>query len=458
MANVSFGGLITGLDTKALIAGLVKAESGSIDILQRQKVRYQAQDGVVTSLISALADLKSKAQALSLSKDFNKRSATSTDSGVVTVSASSTAEVGSHSIVVDKLAKNQIIKSASFTSESASIGMGTLTLTINGKTTDIVVDATNDTLSGLKSAINSAGADVSASIVNVGTNASPDYRLLVQSKNTGTANAVAISGTLSGGGDPFAASGEVVQSAADAVFSVNGLVVTRASNKVSDVITGVTFTLQKEGDGDGTVESSDASAQISIASDSAAIKDSVQGFVDSYNAVAKIINDQFTIDPDTKRQGSMGGDAGLRGVMSRLRKEMTATIDTVDDLKRLSDIGINFQKDGTLALDEAKFTAALADDPDGVSDLFSLVNNGLGKRVPEAVDDFIGFLDGTLTFRQKGIRSSIDSIDRKIEREQARIEAYQEQLVQQFTALEQMVSQMKSQGDFLAQRLSALQK
>lgn len=458
MANVSFGGLITGLDTNALIAGLVKAESGSIDILQRQKVRYQAQDGVVTSLLSALADLKSKAQALSLSKDFNKRAATSADSGVITVSASSTAEVGSHSIVVDRLAKNQIVKSTSFSSETGSTGMGTLTLTINGKTTDIIVDATNDTLSGLKSAINSSGADVSASIVNVGTSASPDYRLLVQSKNTGTANAVAISGTLSGGTDPFSGGGEVVQSAADAVFSVNGLVVTRASNKVSDVVTGVTFTLQKEGNGDGTVQSSDASAQISIASDSAAIKDSVQGFVDSYNAVAKIINDQFTIDPDTKRQGSMGGDAGLRGVMSRLRKEMTATVDTVDNLKRLSDIGINFQKDGTLALDEAKFTAALTDDPDGVGDLFSLVNNGVGKRIPEAVDDFIGFLDGTLTFRQKGIRSSIDSIDRKIEREQARIEAYQEQLVQQFTALEQMVSQMKSQGDFLAQRLSALQK
>src|SRR3972149_10653355 len=98
MANVQFGGLITGLDVNALISGLVKAEHRSVDILQNQKVRYQAQDGVLTAVVSALGNLKSAAQALSLATDFSKHSAASSDTSVLTASADSTAENGSNTI------------------------------------------------------------------------------------------------------------------------------------------------------------------------------------------------------------------------------------------------------------------------------------------------------------------------------------------------------------------------
>ncbi|MBI3066868.1 MAG: hypothetical protein HYY82_18255 [Deltaproteobacteria bacterium] len=236
MANVQFGGLITGLDTNALIAGLVKVEHRSVDVLQAQKVRYQAQDGVFTALISALGNLKSSAQGLSLANDFNKRSASSNDSTVVTAAADSTASVGSYSIVVDRLAAAKTIRSTSFASTTAAIGTGTLTLTVGSTNTSVTVDGTNNTLTGLKDAINGSGAAVTASIVNVGTSATPDYRLVVQSKETGTENAVTISGTLAGGADPFSGGGEVVQGAADALFSINGLTVTRAGNTVSDVV------------------------------------------------------------------------------------------------------------------------------------------------------------------------------------------------------------------------------
>jgi len=72
------------------------------------------------------------------------------------------------------------------------------------------------------------------------------------------------------------------------------------------------------------------------------------------------------------------------------------------------------------------------------------------------VDDFIGTLDGTLTARQTGLQSDIDRIDDKIGSEQDRVAALQDRLTQQFSALEQLVSQLKSQGDFLTQQLSAL--
>jgi len=456
MANIQFGGLITGLDTNALIKGLTDAERGPSNVLQRQKTVLQAQQGVYTSLVSQLADLKSAAEDLSLANDFTKRSATSSDSSVLSASADSTALSGFNTVVVDSLAKAQTIESNSFSSVSAAIGTGTLTIHVGGSSTTVNIDSTNNTLSGLKSAINSSGADVNASIVNVGTSGAPDYRLVVQSKNSGTDNAVTITGALTGGSDAFTNGGQVVQAAANAVFSVNGLDITRASNTVSDVIPGVTFTLLKEGDHDGLIESTDASATVTIASDSSALKDSIQKIIDSYNTVNKTVNDEFTLNPDTKRQGALAGDTAIRGVISRLRAQLSAPGGIGVGITSISDIGISFQKDGSLTLDDAKLENALATDPTGVSNLFTLVQNGIGKRIPDTIDGFIGSISGSLTARQKGIQQSINQIDDKVAREDKRITDLQDRLTQQFSALEKLVSQLKSQGDFLTQQLSTL--
>ncbi len=455
MASVQFGGLITGLDTKSLIAGLVAAESHPIDLLQNQKTVLQAKQGVYASLVGALGGLKSDAQALSLATDFNKRAAESSDATVLKASADSEAQPGFNTIVVDTLAKAQSIQSTGFTSADDAVGTGQLTILVGGNATTITIDATNNTLTGLQNAIRNSGAKVSAAIVNVGSSATPDFRLVVQSKDTGVANAVTISGALAGGTDPFAGGGHVVQAAADALVSVNGLTVSRSSNTISDVIPGVTLVLLKEGNHDGAIDGADASANVTVSSDNSAIQDSIQQFIDSYNAVNKIVNDQFAFNQDTQHQGTLAGDASLRGVISRLRSELAQPGGIGVGFKYLSDIGISFEKDGSLTLDESKLNNALDTDPTGVSNLFTLVQNGVGKRIPDAVDDFISTLDGTLTARQKGVQSDIERIDNKIASEQERVASLQERLTEQFSALEQLVSQLKSQGDFLTQHLTS---
>ena len=457
MANVQFGGLITGLDTNALIAGLVKAEHRSIDVLAAQKVRFQAQDAVITAVVGGLAKVRSAAQSLALSTDFQKKTASSSDASVLSVSASSAASAGNIDIVVDSLASAQTVQSTSFTASTAAIGTGTLTISAGGKTTSIVVDGTNNTLSGLRDTINDADGNVTATIVNVGA-ATADYRLILRSKNTGIANAVTVAGTLTGAADPFAGGGQIVQTAADAVFSVNGLTVRRSSNKVSDVVAGLSISLVGEGDRDGIVEATDRAAQIAVSADSSSVISSVKNLVESFNAVSKIVNDQFTLDPNTNRQGSTSGDASLRGVIARLRAELSRPGGFGVGYKYLSDVGISFQKDGSLTLDEAKLSEALADDPTAVGRLFLATEGGIGKRIPDAVDDFVSQVDGALTFRQKGIAQSLKRIDEKVVREEERIAAMQDRLTRQFSALEQIVSSLKSQGDFLAQQLSGLSR
>jgi flagellar hook-associated protein 2 len=456
MANVQFGGLISGLDTNALISGLVQAERRPITLLENQKVKLQAQQGVYTTVVGALGSLKSAAQRLSLGADFDKKIAASSDSTVLTASAGSGALTGSTTVVVDTIAKAQTIQSGTFSASTAEIGIGTLSIHVGDKITDVIIDNSNNTLDGLKSAINSSGAAVIASIVNVGTGAAPDYRLVVQSKNTGTENGVTVSGTLTGGTDPFPGGGNIVQTAADAVFTVNGLTITRSSNTISDVLPGVTLTLLKEGDRDGVIEAGDASASVTVSADSSAINSAIGEFVDSYNAINEIVNSQFGLNPDTQRQGTLAGDAALRGMMAKLRSELSKAGGIGVGFSYLSDVGIKFEKDGSLTLDDGIFTDALTKDPTGVSNLFVLAQNGIGKRIPDTVDDFISSVDGSLTFRQKGIESSITLIDQKVDREEERIAALQERLTQQFSALEQIVSQLKSQNDYLVQQLTGL--
>jgi flagellar hook-associated protein 2 len=457
MANIQFGGLITGLDTNALVAGLVQAERRSVTVLQSQKVRFQAQDAVFASVVGAMGSLKSSAQNISLSTDFIKRSATTSDAAVLTASASSTAAVGSSLVAVDSLAKAQSIQSTSITQTNATIGTGTLTISAGGAGTSVVIDNTNNTLEKLRDAINDSGAAVTATIVNVSAGAMADYRLVVQSDKTGTANGVTISGTMTGGADPFAGGGEVVQAATDAVIAVNGLKITRSTNTISDVIPGLSFTLLNEGDQDGIIDASDPTAKISVTADNSAIMKAITELVDNFNAVNEIVNEQFTLDPNTKRQGSTAGDASLRGMLSRVRRELSAAGGTGAGYAYLSDAGIKFEKDGSLTLDENKLTEALQEDPTALANLFIAKENGIGKRLPEAVDDFISAADGALVFRQKGIGQSIKQIEDKIAREERRIAILEEQLVKKFNALEELVSQLKSQGDFLAQQLSALQ-
>jgi flagellar hook-associated protein 2 len=327
---------------------------------------------------------------------------------------------------------------------------------LNGTNIDISIDHVNNTLEGLRDAINQSAAPVTATIINVSGGTTADYRLLIQSDETGTAHAVSVSSNLTGGVDPFPSGGEVVQEASDAVFGVNGLRISRSTNVISDVIPGLTLTLLNEGDRDGVIDATDPSAKIAVIPDQAEAAEAISNLVDDFNAINDIINEQFSLAPNSNRQGSTAGDAALRGVMSSLRKELSAA-GGLGRFTYLSDIGVRFGKDGSLTLDKVKLASALESDSTSVSNLFTAGENGIGTRLSETIDDFISTISGSLLLRQKGIGQSIKQIDDKIAREEARIARMEEHLLRKFNALEELVSQLKSQGDFLAQQLTGLQ-
>jgi flagellar hook-associated protein 2 len=449
MATIQFGGLASGLKTNELIEGLVKVERRSIDLLQAQGTRYQAQQGVLSILAGSLASIKSAAQGLSFSVDFNRHTISNSDETVVKATADSTALLGSYVVNVATLAKATVLQSTGYTSTTSTVGQGTLTINVGSASKDITIDATNNTLTGVKDAINDAGAGVTASIVNTGTASTPSYKLIVQSKNTGTENAVTISfAVFDGGSDPFAGGGDVVQAAGDASFTVNGLSLTRSSNSVSDAIPGVTLSLLKEGG---------ASSTVTVNKDTGSVVDNIKKLVDSYNGVAKIVAEQFALNGTTGRQGVLAGDSTARAAVSRLRAAFNSPSGLDGDIRSLSDLGISFQRDGSLKLDEAKLSSALSNDPEAVQKLFLKSENGIGQRIPDAVDSLIDSVSGAITARQNGIAKTLASLEKKIAREEERISAYEARLTAQFTSLEKLISQLNQQGDFLSQKLNTFQ-
>jgi flagellar hook-associated protein 2 len=451
MANIQFGGLATGLDTKSLIDGLVGAETASyITPLAKQKTLAQAKQGVLNTLSSSLATLKNSVQALSLTTDFNKRTVSSSDASVLTATADSSAQSGTFNVTVSSLAQAKSLQSStSYSSTTAAIGTGTLSITVGSTATLITVDSTNNTLVGLKDAINNSGAAVTASIVNVSASTTPQYTLVVRGKSTGTANDVTIASTLSSGSDPFVGGGTVVQAAADAQLSVNGLSLSRSSNTVSDAIPGVTLSLVKAG----------SSSTVAVASDTGALVSNIKKFVDAYNAVSKMAKDQFSLDPTTGRQqGTLAGESVLRSVVSRLRSALEVSGTNDSGPRTLSDLGISFQRDGSLAVNEGKLSTALTNNLTEVRDLFVSVKNGFGKRIPDVVDAFIGTGVGALTARIDGLGKVVGNLDKKITSEQRRIATYQQNLTKQFTSLEKLVSDLQSQGQYLTSHLAILTK
>lgn len=341
--------------------------------LTDKQIQAQSKMAGFDLLSNALNTIKSNLDSFRSTSTFNALTASSSDSTALGVSLSGKATAGSYEVVVSQRAQAQTLASLGVSSKYAALGEGTLSLTVGGSTKSITVDSSNNTLEGLKGAINAAGLPVNASIVNDGSG----YRLVLASQQTGAANNITIS-TLDSDGNDTDATGlsqfafgsgtnNMVQTIAaqDAAFSVNGLSLTSATNSVTGVIDGISLNLNKAQPG--------VPVSVSINADTASVVDKVQGFVDDMNAMRDVIKylGSFSKDPEDPTKGSLRGEQGLRSLENNLRSFMQFRSSDTGAIQTMADIGIKSNLDGTYSLDSTKLTAALSSNPDAVGNLFS---------------------------------------------------------------------------------------
>jgi flagellar hook-associated protein 2 len=390
-AATSSAGITTPtIDVAGIVGSLIAAEKQPLTGLNNQISSYQTKISAIGTVQSALSSFQTAAQGLN-SLTFNAYSATSSNSAVLSATASSIAKTANYSLTVSQLAQAQNLVASGQASATTAIGSGastTLTFdfgsisggtlsngtysgasfTSNGSATrSITIDGSNNTLSGIRDAINAANIGMTASIINDGS-ATP-YRLVLTSNTTGLANSVKISVTGDAAlasllaQDPAGSQNLSETSAArNANFTVNGIAISKTSNTVGDVVPGVTLNLA------GT---SATPVTLSTTPNTSSVSKAINDFVTAYNGAITAIQSQTGYDPTTKIAGTLQGDVSLSIIQSQMASMLTTTMgSTSGGFSNLTQIGIGFQKDGTLALDTTKLNSALNSNYQSVANLF----------------------------------------------------------------------------------------
>lgn len=385
------------LDINSIVSQLMTVEQRPLTALAKREAGYQAKITAFGSIQGALASLQNAVQGLNSTSKFQASKATSSDSASVGASASSTAVAGSYSLSVTTLAQQQKLVAAGHASDTASIGQGTSTTLsfdfgtisgaspVSGKYTGatftssgsgiktVTIDATNNSLRGIRDAINTANIGITATIINDG-GTSP-YRLALTSGNSGQSNSIKISVTGDAAlaallahdpaGLPAAQNFTETAAAQNAAFTVDGVAISKTSNTVSDVIGGVTLSLLKTTASPVTVD---------VALDSATVKSAVEKFAKSYNDLNKTLADLSSYNSATRQGATLQGDATVRSLQNQMRGILNTPVGSVAGAySTLSQIGVSFQKDGSLAVDSAKLNSAIASHPGDIADLFAAV-------------------------------------------------------------------------------------
>ncbi len=332
MPTISFGGLGNGLDFGQVVDQLVKVAQLPVDRLTKKKTDLNTKFTDLTTVSTKVAALQSAAQALRLPTSLDKTTASVSDPTVLSVSASSSATMGTHTIRVVQLAQShQVVNKAAKAVSSAiadivSGGSATFTFRVGSGANQTVTLSSAGTLTDLRDQINTLGAGVTASLINTGTEAAPSYRLALSSNNTGSANAITIvadgtdldllNGSGAGGIDTLAAAQNAQIQVGDQ--ALNPLTIERSSNTISDAIPGLALTLTKT-TGTGTV-------QVSLSQDVNAVKTNIQALATAYNEVVKFINERATYDVTTKQGGVFFNESSARTVFSQLRTALSSSV------------------------------------------------------------------------------------------------------------------------------------
>jgi flagellar hook-associated protein 2 len=361
--DISIGGLSSGLQVEEIIQKLGQIEQRSIKPYQDQQKNLKDRLTAFQEANTRLLAVRDAAGQLAGSTFFSNRTATSSDDGLLTATAEIGASVGDYVVQVESLARAHQKLSQSYADiDNATLGSGTLTLTAGGETSTFQVDSSNNTLRGLRDAINAANSNVRAAIIQDGD---ASYRLMISSKETGTANAITLNSTLSGGTGPTFTD---LQTAQDAQIKlgegVNALTITRSTNAVRDVIPGVTLNL--------TGADTSKPITVSVAQDQSRVKEGVQKLVDQYNNAIDYFKKQFSYNSETGEGGVLLGDFTLKNAQDELTHVFSSTVAGIDGAQSLADVGVTFGSNGKLSLNAAKLQEQLTADPESVMRVFAL--------------------------------------------------------------------------------------
>jgi len=453
MPSIISNGIGSGLDISGIVQQLVAAEGQPVaSRLALKEAQAQAKLSAFGSLKASLADFRDKLDVMKNLDKFLSRKAVSGDEEKFTVSVDSQALPSSYAVEVVQLAQAQKLTSGAFADSDAVVGTGTLTIQIGVEGVALDINAENNTLAGIRDAINDSldNPGVAATIVN----ADSGSYLILTSESTGAANTIRV--TQSGGDGGLAAleydpptSAALTESisAQDGLIRIDGFDVASENNTFSGAVQGVTITAV-----DTTAGGTES---LAVENDDDAVRDLVNDFVASYNALIDTFDQLTDYDPEGGSAGPLLGDATVRGIRDQIRRELSVAVEDINGpFSALSDVGIDVQLDGKLAVNDEDLSTVLANDFSKFGQLFAN-SDGFAVRLHSLAD---GFLEsgGILEARTDGLTANIERIGEDGDALNERLASLETRLLRQFNALDSLLGQLSTTSNFLSTQLNSL--
>ncbi len=467
-----------GLDLESLLSKQVAAESQPLTDLQGNTQALQTKLSAYGQIQSSMSALQTSLQALTNPGTWAATTASSSDNASVSVAVGDGAAAGSTSISVTQLATSQTIASTAFGNTTDALGTGSLTIQLGqwnsdksaftpgaGSAVTINITAGNNSLTGIRDQINSANAGVTASIVTD----SSGSRLVMRSTATGLSSGFQVTASDDDGNgsdagglsalayDPSSGVNSMTQkvAAGNALAVVNGLDIESESNTLSGVVDGLTITLNKPTTG----------ASLTVAQDSDSIKKAVTNFVSAYNAMAGLfVTDlKYVPNADGKSAGNAGplqGDSTVTGLQFMMRSIAGGSTSLGGAFTRLSDIGLDPQKDGTLKLDDNKLSAAVGNSANLKSffmgvDNGNASNSGMAQQLQSFATTALSF-DGQIATGTTGLQTRIGQNNDRATQLQAHLDLFSQRLRDRYNALDTQMSSLNSLASYVNQQMTIL--
>jgi flagellar hook-associated protein 2 len=479
MAGIT--GIGSGVDIDSIVTASVAAEKApkqnQIDSLEKKTTTKLTSLG---SLKSAVSEFQTALSLLNSPTSFLSKSATSSNTTALSATGGASAVAGSYKIEVSQLASNSKIASAAISGGStAAFNTGTLDLKIGGEDAlTITVDSTNNTLAGMRDAINAQGktAGISATIVTDSQGA----RLVLSSSKMGDGKDITMTGTSTGTGnasleqltyppatlDPadFATTaeydaavtaqatsgGKTLSTAQSAKLTIDGLDVVSDSNTIDKAIDGVSIKLTG-------VTKTDEPLTLTVADNTSAVKANVQNFVTAYNKMMSTINSLTKVTTVTGSDpvvAGLAGDATARSLVSSIRSELVSNSGGTGAITALANLGVTTKQDGTLEVDSAKLDTAVTENYEGVAAYFT-GDDGLAARLTSKLKPYTDG-GGILESRTTQLTNTISGLDKQQEALDLRMTALQARLYKQYNAMDALVSQLSTTSNSLTSQLDSL--
>lgn len=485
MASLSSLGIGSGIDTATMLEQIKAGEQTRLKPYTIMQNSYKLKVSAWGGISSSLSALQGSVKKLT-SDAFNTLTVSSNKA--FTATATSEANADTHSVTISQLATAHKIKTGGEKVEDADAMQGesnggTRTITIttgDGKTTKVELKDDETSLNQIAKAVNKQDSNVSASVQRT----DKGYQLVFTSKNTGSDGEMSVSvegdDTLGGKlnykeGDTGNGMQEVTE-ALDAKLTVDGSDYTRSSNNISDIIPGVTLVLKQVSESD-TTTGEKIPEQMTLTRDTSAIKSSVKDFVDKYNALLKLTSEASKYVPNktaglsdsdvatqNAQNGALMGDSTLRGMVGDFRSTVNGVYgDPSADYGSLADIGVKIDPaTGQMTLNETKLDEAIADNPDGIADMFigRGEKEGLATSLSATITEYLGDPDtkmnGIIKDSTEGLDAQIKLMDTQIEKTQKLIDNQVERYRVQFQNLDTTMSKLNSMSNQLSSILATL--